>query len=271
MITVSGAGLDDYPIEPTIFSDATSQVWKLPLDKFSKFVTIKWVFEFEGEIMHLAQLKMLLDKQRIGARLYMPYLPYARQDKLVDNEQTFALRTFTKIINSLKFIEVSAIDPHSNRAHKLRHFSSMSPINFIEAAIENLSAEMLCFPDEGAYLKYKDTSNELPICRGHKKRDAKTGEILNVELIQQYGVSPEGLKVLIVDDICDGGRTFTFMADLLYEAGAKSVNLFVTHGIFSQGLGPLRAAGLEHIFTRQGMVTSVNNRDIGCIPWELLK
>jgi len=57
---------------------------------------------------------------------------------------------------------------------------------------------------------------------------------------------------MIVDDICDGGATFILLAKELYAAGAKEVNLFVTHGIFSKGLIPLYEAGIKRIFTQDG-------------------
>jgi ribose-phosphate pyrophosphokinase len=44
-----------------------------------------------------------------------------------------------------------------------------------------------------------------------------------------------GKTVLIIDDICDGGKTFLELGKKLKELGAKSVLLHVTHGIFSKG------------------------------------
>ena len=42
---------------------------------------------------------------------------------------------------------------------------------------------------------------------------------------------------LILDDICDGGGTFTGLSHVLRGTyGARAVDLFVTHGIFSKGL-----------------------------------
>jgi ribose-phosphate pyrophosphokinase len=43
----------------------------------------------------------------------------------------------------------------------------------------------------------------------------------------------ENEECLIVDDICDGGRTFLEIAKILKARGASSIELYVTHGIFS--------------------------------------
>jgi ribose-phosphate pyrophosphokinase len=55
-----------------------------------------------------------------------------------------------------------------------------------------------------------------------------------------------GKECLILDDICDGGGTFTGLATELHKAEAQAVDLFVTHGIFSKG-GTLE--GIRQIFT----------------------
>jgi ribose-phosphate pyrophosphokinase len=41
---------------------------------------------------------------------------------------------------------------------------------------------------------------------------------------------------LIVDDICDGGRTFIELAKVLRPWTTGKIYLYVTHGIFSNGL-----------------------------------
>ena len=40
---------------------------------------------------------------------------------------------------------------------------------------------------------------------------------------------------MIVDDICDGGRTFTGIAKALKNKNAGNIYLAVSHGIFSDG------------------------------------
>lgn len=101
-----------------MFSDNTSQVWKLPdgILNNSNYAVVEWEFEHEGEFMHLAQLKDLLDKHHLSVDLYLKYLPYARQDKDVDNYQTFALISFSRLLNFLSFNKIIIVDPHSEKA-----------------------------------------------------------------------------------------------------------------------------------------------------------
>jgi len=78
---------------------------------------------------------------------------------------------------------------------------------------------------------------DVGVIDASKVRDVKTGEILYTSVNYQEG-GLKGKNVLIVDDICDGGRTFIELARVLENYNeANSVDLYVTHGIFSKGLG----------------------------------
>ena len=75
MITLNGK-----PITPTIFPDKTSQVWKVfqedSLSLHAPELKVVWTFENEAELIHLAQLKMLLDNvcpKRIKCYTYPVY------------------------------------------------------------------------------------------------------------------------------------------------------------------------------------------------------
>jgi phosphoribosylpyrophosphate synthetase len=119
-------------------------------------------------------------------------------------------------------------------------------------------SSVACYPDKGARVKYTDFYN-LPSIHGNKIRNQDTGHIEQYDLFGNC----EGKRILIVDDICDGGATFVLLADQLYANGAEEVNLFVTHGIFSKGLKPLRNAGIKRIFTNKGEAITMNDGDLG--------
>lgn len=242
--------LNGIEVKPTIFSDKTSQVWKLEMPNQS-FCEIEWRFESESELMHLAQLRALVDLHFSEVSLCMPYLPYARQDKEISNDSTFALRIFAELINEMNFHKVSCFDPHSDVADALfNNFDAHYPTFQVGETYEFCSAQAICFPDAGASKKYsKFFSGYYPTISAEKTRDQSTGTIVDYKLI---GKVPR--NVLIVDDICDGGTTFILLAKGLKENGAFNIDLFVSHGIFSKGTEILRAAGISRIFTKDGEV-----------------
>lgn len=245
MITING-----HVLPVTRFPDGTSQVWNLPQKLLEPYSTPKiiWDFDSEDEFLHLAQLKYLLDRRAIKPKLRLNFLPYGRQDKEGLNDETFALRPFAQLLNTLKFSEIECLDPHSNTAKWLiDNLVVLLPTEEVQRVNGLLNSDVFCYPDEGAFTRYAKLF-ERPCIYGTKERDQKTGRITSYTL---HG-SPKDQSVLIVDDICDGGATFEILTDQLLSAGAKEVNLFVTHGIFSRGLKPLRKAGINRIFTHKG-------------------
>lgn len=233
-------------IDVTMFPDNTSQVWRLPETAYPEGVWVTWKFEHEGEFMHLAQLKDLLDHLKVSPVLDLPYLPYGRQDKEISCYTTFALRTFAKLLNALNFQQVIIQDPHSKVALDLINNSIPCYCN-IKTYYNMLNANLVCYPDAGAEFKYAKIY-DYPYIVGNKARDQATGHITQYELVGKC----EDKNVLIIDDICDGGGTFTLLADELKKAGARNIYLFVTHGIFSKGTKHLFNAGISRIFTQEG-------------------
>lgn len=248
MITVNGS-----PLARTLFPDNTSQVWKLPHEVlYSKVAEVRWDFEHEGEFIHIAQLSDLLSYYNVPHTLYMSYLPYGRQDKGISNESTFALQTFARLLNNLYFECITILDPHSEEALRQIHWAyAIYPEKRMREVLARTGATRVAYPDGGATRKYFNLYPDLIFIHGEKTREQSTGQIIDYSVIG----NAKGEKVLIVDDICDGGATFVLLAHALYDAGAKEVNLFVSHGIFSRGLKPLFDAGIKGVFTADGEVS----------------
>lgn len=250
-------------VNVTLFPDNTSQVWKLDEKHFNKERAIVWwEYSHEGEIMQLAQLKTLLDFEDIDRiLLHIAYLPYGRQDKFISNDTTFALWTFGQILNMMEFDGVTIMDPHSSVAlGAIKNSTAVYPHGPLGQAMRATTSNLLCYPDNGAVTKYSKIYDFPPgYIYGEKVRDQATGYISSYKLVGNC----KGKRVLIVDDICDGGKTFELLAKDLYNAGAEEVNLFVTHGLFSKGLIPLKLAGIKKIFTSKGQAIIMNDSGVG--------
>lgn len=242
MLTVLG-----HKIEPTRFPDGTTQVWKLPNEVLNAGrIRVDWRFEREDEILSLAQLRELLLQNEVW--LHVPYLPFARQDKAVSNGQTFALQPFSRLLNQLKLAHVTAVDVHNPEMTKLliERFTNVGVEEIHADLLKKLSPDLVVFPDEGAKKRYPHL-DRWPHIVFEKERNQQTGEILGHVLSKKDG-SPELLanhkRLLIVDDICDGGATFLSIARTVntHHKGVK-FDLFVTHGLFSKGREVLEKAG----------------------------
>ena len=161
--------------------------------------------------------------------LYLPYIPNARMDRVKNDDEVFTLKWFADFINALNFYVVVVLDPHSNVATALiNDVCVIQPSEYIKRVIRTINDDnlLLCYPDEGAAKRYSELMNAEYIF-GIKHRDWRTGNIERLELTTPEKVA--GRNVLIVDDICSRGGTFTHTAKALKEAGAKEIFLYVTH------------------------------------------
>ncbi len=198
-------------------------------------------------------------------RLVIPYLPYARQDRVMQPREAFSLKTIARLINGLGFDEVVTCDPHSDVAAALiDRIEIVRQIDLIRnhAGIGRIihSGVTVVSPDAGATKKAFAAAQifGLPLLTASKIRDPMTGAITRTEV--QDTASIAGGTALIIDDICDGGRTFIELAKVLRTAGATKVYLYVTHGIFSQGLGVFEGL-IDAVFSTDTFVSPYIGED----------
>lgn len=211
----------------------------------------------------------------IKIALLLPYFPYARQDRVCAPGDAFALKAVASLVNSLEVDAVHVIDPHSSvLAGCLDSLTVTTQLEVLSKfpalhdwVFENKAR--IVSPDAGAEKKATEAAKYFAwpeIVRCYKVRNPSTGEIEGVEVFGDI----QGRHLLIVDDICDGGRTFIEIALALKAKGARSIALYVTHGIFSKGTDVLYNAGIDEIFTTNsfhavypaGISAKVNTLDI---------
>jgi ribose-phosphate pyrophosphokinase len=202
--------------------------------------------------------------------LYTPYFLGSRSDRKFEEGSNNYLKTvICPIINLLNFKSVTVMDPHSDVLEAcLNNFKKLNNFNLVDDALSYLIRDneedqiVLVSPDAGAYKKVFDVAKEFDIEKiitATKVRDLKTGQILHTE-VPVYD-QHDDLKYLIVDDICDGGRTFIEIAKAikLSRPNAK-IYLVVTHGIFSAGFAQLREY-FEQIFTTNSVKDVVKDSE----------
>lgn len=187
-------------------------------------------------------------------RLFMPYVPYARQDRVCVTGEAFSLKAFAAVVNALGFERVTVVDPHSDVVgavfDRLEIITQRDVISRYAAFSRALAEGPFVFvsPDAGANKKTAELARYFEhdtYVRADKKRNLETGAIIETLV---YG-DVAGQTLVIADDICDGGRTFIELATVLKRGGATRIILFVTHGIFSKGLKPLLDGGIDEIYT----------------------
>jgi ribose-phosphate pyrophosphokinase len=197
--------------------------------------------------------------RNLGVRkinLYVPYFLGARSDrKFAEGGVNYLKEVICPIINSQKFKSVTVMDPHSDVLEAcIKNFKKIDNIKLVKEALTkidntNTAREKLILvsPDAGALKKIYHVAEHFQINNiviANKHRDIKTGKIVSTE-VPGLTQEPYRKNFVIVDDICDGGRTFLEIVKTIRKERNKStfndkIYLIVTHGIFSAGLDELK-------------------------------
>jgi ribose-phosphate pyrophosphokinase len=191
--------------------------------------------------------------------LYTPYFLGSRSDrKFQEGGVNYLKQVICPIINSLNFYSVVVLDPHSDVLEAcLNNYEKADNHILVKWALTDIdnkdgaqSRICLVSPDAGAYKKIFDVAKKFSIDKiitANKVRDMKTGNILRTEIpvLDQH----DNIQYVIIDDICDGGRTFVELAKAIKEGRPTAkIYLVVTHGIFSAGYSQL-GEYFERIYT----------------------
>jgi ribose-phosphate pyrophosphokinase len=199
--------------------------------------TIEALYPSSAEFM---QIVLLVDairhiNRRAFITLRLPYLPYARQDRVCAEGESASLTAFCNIIRGLR-VQVESWDTHSYVAEALLS-TNLTKVSQLDCLI-NVAKEQeelahmlasgcsIIAPDAGSAKKAAEIAWHyavpLYICSKSRGADGEPTLYLPSEAIAAH-------NPLIVDDICDGGRTFANLARELNNPPA----LYVTHAIMS--------------------------------------
>jgi len=210
--------------------------------------------------MEIMELLLLTDAVRrmfsnVRINLNLPYVPYARQDRVSVPGEALSIKVFADLINSQRYNDVEVWDPHSDvTVALLNNCTIVSQAEIVRHLPLNWEEVTLVAPDVGAGKKIYSLAKEVEssVITASKVRDPFTGTITRTKIAPDQVISFNSKRLLIVDDICDGGRTFIELAKALRKETDLPIDLYVTHGIFSKGL---------HVF--DGLI-----EDIYCAnPW----
>ena len=215
------------------------------VERYKSF-TIEVKFEGSDDLMDMMLLVNAIRNVSYSAKigLRIPYFPFARQDRVMTEGEPFALQVAVDMIKMCNFNYVETWDAHSDV------LAGMFPagllinkkqddllINDISRYIESDDNTALIAPDAGALKKIYPLASRLgvPVIVASKTRDVTNGNITGVTIDMNEVLKYNNL--IVVDDICDGGRTFIELAKVVREKCHYEyfLQLHVTHGIFSKG------------------------------------
>lgn len=227
-------------IEPIIFPSGEPQLnITNEIASYLACDTVIWEYQPKSDsVLELLQLKQLFKQNDIKqpTRLMIPYLPFARMDRIDEPTKCFSLEMIATIINDLNFQDVVLLDVHSPVALELIKSSRSVSIfteNYLKNTIKfNTETDVLVFPDKGAYTRYSSNYPSMKnIIIGNKVRDFQTGKITSIDAEIVQGAIQPNSNIYVIDDICSYGGTFIGIKTAIDRLNQpyKTANLIITH------------------------------------------
>lgn len=197
---------------------------------------------------NIVELLLLQDAVRtLGARTIttvVPYFGYARQDRVFKPGEAESAKVMCDIIGR-GCDRVLTVDIH--KEDTLRHLScryrDLKAAGMIAGYFKGRSIDLVFAPDAGAAGRAKEVADALGVPHDHLEKTRLSAFEVR---ITPSATSCEGKDVLIVDDMISTGSTIVAAKQALAEAGAKSVSVACTHGLFiGDALERLRGSSLD--------------------------
>jgi ribose-phosphate pyrophosphokinase len=243
------------------------QVGSQAKDFTNDLVKITCIFGSEGftindDIIALAMVVDAVKRQYPVAKLELelPYIPYSRQDRAVNAGEPNSLKVIGKMINAMGFSSVFVLDAHSIVADAcIDNMVEVTQLDIFRNIYPSFRQVYVVAPDAGASKKCETFAKAVGaagVITCAKERDPHTGKIVGLKLLDSV---PEGANILVLDDLCDGGRTFIEVSQLLEATGnVSNLDLAVTHGLFSKGVDVV-AKNYDTIYTTDSIISDKNN------------
>lgn len=199
--------------------------------------------------------------------LSLEYLPYSRADRVFEKGNPSPLYDFLVWLDNIRFSKIFVNDIHNPKVLEEYRVDNLVEKGQLQCFKESLSQgwesdyDIVVAPDLGATLKAKTIADYLGVeCTyANKKRDVSTGRLTNMNL-PDYNF--ESKVVLIPDDITDQAGTHMWLAALLRDAGAKRVDLYVTHAILPKGLQKLMESNIDKLIVYQTVGGYINKQNV---------
>ncbi len=179
----------------------------------------------------------------------LPYLAYARQDKVKEGE-SLAAAWAGSLLKASGFDRILTVDLHSERDEQLFQVPliSLSPASLFAKEMQSrgLADATIVAPDHGALRRcqaVRAAAGLPPVDTPYfeKKR-------LDHGVVHGALVGKTCSKVILIDDMLDTGGTLISACEKLGSMGVDEIYIFVTHGLFTgEGWRQLWSLNVKHI------------------------
>lgn len=258
----AAAGLPLARIERHVFPDGEIKL-RLPPALPERVVLLRSLHDPNTKLLEL--LLSARTARELGAQhltLLAPYLAYMRQDVAFAPGEAVSQKIVGRHLAEL-FDAVITVDPHLHRVASLKQAVPAQEALALSAAPlladfvhRQCPDALLIGPDEESaqWISAAAARHDFDhgVCRKTRHGDR------HVEIVLP-DVAVAGRSVVLLDDIASSGHTLAQTARRLRQAGARSVDVAVTHALFAgDALQVLRDGGVGQVWSTDTVPHSSN-------------
>ncbi len=212
-------------------------------------------------------LKTLKEGGASRIRAVVPYLPYARQDKLFLKGEALSSKIICELMKESGCDELVTFDCHFLKKEgeftygglRIRNISlSHAILSYFKG---KLHSPKIISPDEGAsyFLAKEKDRGVMKKTRGAYSK----GKTMYRKPEIEANFNVEGRDVVIVDDMVSTGSTMLKAVQACKKLGAKSISCGASHGLFlNDSLKRLKRAGAKEVIASNSIKSSASRIDI---------
>jgi ribose-phosphate pyrophosphokinase len=205
---------------------------------------------------HLIQLLMMAKKctdngaQHICA--VVPYLCYARQDRVFLEGEVVSIDLVAKLFKTVGVKHIITLDIHSQRA--MSYFTSIQNVSSVPLLADYASKMKLhdpiaVSPDAGGANRAMEFARHLDIdvLALKKYRDRATGE---VTVDEKLDMDISKRDVIVIDDIISSGGSIIKAAEVLHKKGVGRIFAMCAHALLiREAAQKIKSAGVQDIIS----------------------
>lgn len=204
------------------------------------------------DLFILMQVADILVRHGMYFSISIYYLMGMRMDRVMDFNRPFTLKMIVNILDNLGASDIAIFCPHSDTSLDL--FRKTPAYGLRSDMWEDFMSELTTatdyqtmLPDAGAvkrYCYYDEPADCVLV--GEKVRDLATGKIISIGISNPEAL--DGRRILLVDDLCDGGGTFCGLAEAIRKVNKDvKIDIVVNHMVNPKGIENLSKT-FDHVY-----------------------
>lgn len=245
ILNLYNSDISDVKFKLNRFPDGEVQVTDLEMDKLEKNMKVIAPIRNAEELFIFVQVMYLIHDMVDRVNIIIPYMMGARNDRIMNEGRSVNLFNVLWVISNslfpldtLKFITVhneSAVSTWFD--YDCFDIEDCQIVEFVMPYphFYTNEKEMVVFPDTGAEKRFSHlVSGPYLVAKKTRDINQSQSQILSYELLNPENHKLDSIeKVIVIDDLIDGGATFKLLSEQLSKLLPQRIekDLYATHFI----------------------------------------